>query len=305
MGHLVYDDKMWILGGFEPGRVNDVWSSSDGEIWECVTSAAEWPPRNLPTCLVYDGKMWLMGGSDQIQRKSVTYNDVWNSTDGQNWNLVTPNAAWSARSAASSLVFNGKMWIFGGMDAPWRGAPGARPPGLSSMGKYGRAHNHDVWYSTDGIGWEQAADYAPWSDRAMHSSVVFDNKMWVIGGGVYDESYYRNTVVNYNDVWFSTDGENWTEATGHAGWPARRFHRSVVYEDKMWVIGGNNYGNRNDTWYSSDGEHWSRLKSDQLWSVRHEPACLVYRDKLWLLGGFGQELYNDIWTLTTSREQNR
>ena len=155
MGHLVYDDKMWILGGFEPGRVNDVWSSSDGEIWECVTSAAEWPPRNLPTCLVYDGKMWLMGGSDQIQRKSVTYNDVWNSTDGQNWNLVTPNAAWSARSAASSLVFNGKIWIFGGMDAP-----------------YGRAHNHDVWYSTDGIGWEQATDYA---HRSSYQSAPFGN----------------------------------------------------------------------------------------------------------------------------------
>ena len=71
-----------------------------------MTDSAPWSKRDSMGHLVYDGKMWLMGGSDQIQRKSVTYNDVWNSTDGQNWNQVTPNAAWSARSAASSLVFN-------------------------------------------------------------------------------------------------------------------------------------------------------------------------------------------------------
>lgn len=279
MGHMVYDGKMWLLGGFEPQRVNDVWSSSDGENWSRATAAAEWPPRNLPSCLVYDGKMWIMGGSDQIERKSVTYNDVWNSTDGVNWRQVTANAAWSARSAASAVVFDGKMWVLGGMDAP-----------------YGRAHNHDVWFSTDGKNWEQATDYAPWSPRAMHSSVVFDGRMWVIGGGVYDESYYKNTAVDHDDVWYSTDGKNWTEATGRAGWPARRFHRSVVYDGKMWVIGGHHRGNRNDVWSSSDGENWSKMTSGAAWSVRHEPACLVFRDKLWLLGGFGQVLYNDIWT---------
>jgi hypothetical protein len=30
--------------------------------------------------------------------------------------------------------------------------------------------------------WTQATDSAGWSGRCNHTSVVFDNKMWVIGG---------------------------------------------------------------------------------------------------------------------------
>ena len=51
---------------------------------------------------------------------------------------------------------------------------------------------------------------ADWSARLYHKSVVYDNKMWVIGGG---------TSGGYgNDVWYSTNGVNWTQATASAGW---------------------------------------------------------------------------------------
>ncbi len=282
MGHVVYDGRMWIMGGFIPQRVNDVWWSRDGKEWTQAAAEAPWAVRNLPNCLVFDGKMWLMAGGSYVGNKignqHIAYNDVWSSTDGASWELVTDNAAWSPRSAASAVVHDGKMWIMGGMD--WDN---------------GRKPSHDVWHSENGADWTLATDYAPWCARSMQSSVVFDGKMWVLGGGVYDESVYANTAVDFQDVWSSTDGVEWREATGAAAWPARRFHRSVVHDGRMWILGGSHYGNRRDVWHSTDGATWQRGE-DAPWPVRHEPAALVFENKLWVIGGFGKTLYNDVWS---------
>jgi hypothetical protein len=50
-----------------------------------------------------------------------------------------------------------------------------------------------------------------------------------------------------NDVWYSSDGANWIQATNSAGWSSRDGHTSVVHDNKMWVIGGDYL---NDVWYS-------------------------------------------------------
>ena len=76
--------------------------------------------------------------------------------------------------------------------------------------------------------WEQATDDANWSARLYHTSLVYDNKMWVLGG--HSGSFK-------NDVWYSTDGRNWIQATDDAGWSGREFHTSLVYDNKMWVLG--------------------------------------------------------------------
>ncbi len=54
--------------------------------------------------------------------------------------------------------------------------------------------------------------------------------MWVMGGS--------GSGKNLNDVWYSTDGINWTEATASAAWSARNDHVVLAYDDKMWVMGG-------------------------------------------------------------------
>ena len=45
----------------------------------------------------------------------------------------------------------------------------------------------------DGRNWSNANASDHWSARAAHSSVVFDNKIWVMGGA---------SVREFNDVWF-------------------------------------------------------------------------------------------------------
>ena len=83
--------------------------------------------------------------------------------------------------------------------------------------------------------------------RADHSTVVFDDKMWVIAGGT------RGNV--YKDVWYSSDGINWHELEGEIPWEGRFDHATVVFDNKIWIIAGSHYtfgglhiGGHDDVW---------------------------------------------------------
>ncbi|MFC1600781.1 LamG-like jellyroll fold domain-containing protein [Candidatus Sumerlaeota bacterium] len=150
----------------------------------------------------------------------------------------------------------------------------------------------DFWEAGDaGVTWTEATDSAQWGARSRHRSVVYDGKMWVIGGWA-DASPY------YNDVWHSVDGENWTSATLAAPWSARMGHSLVVYDNKMWVIGGFDGSDLNDVWYSSDGANWTSATLAAPWSVRVGHTSVVYDGKIWVMGGQGSPKQNDVWYST-------
>ena len=258
---LVYDNKMWVLGGFTDSRKNDVWDSTNGINWREVTATADWSGRSSHASLVYDNKMWVLGGYDGSRK-----NDVWYSTDGINWQQATGSAAWSARNRHTSLTFDNKMWVLGGFDSESK---------------------NDVWYSTDGINWEQATRSAAWSARESYASLVYDNKMWVLGGW-----NGRNIL---NDVWYSRDGINWEQATANADWSGRNSHTSLVYDNKMWVLGGWDGSRKNDVWYSRDGINWEQAIGSIAWSARNNHTSYSYDNKIWMLGGNDGSNKNDVW----------
>jgi hypothetical protein len=112
--------------------------------------------------------------------------------------------------------------------------------------------------------------------------------MWIIGGGTYDNRRY------YSDIWSSGDGVNWTLELAEAPWTPRQYHETVVFDDKMWVIGGwSMEGNLNDVWFSEDDVTWTELV-DAPWPSRHAAAVFVHREALWLVAG---DLWNDVWRL--------
>jgi hypothetical protein len=156
---VVFNNKLWIMGGQSTSRKNDVWSSSDGITWTEETAAAGWSARIEHSSVVFNNKMWVMGGYDGSRR-----NDVWSSSDGITWTQETAAAGWSARQIFTATVFNNKMWVMGGYD--------------------GSLDKNDIWSSSDGITWAQETAAAEWAGREGHTSVVFNNKLWVIGGGV-------------------------------------------------------------------------------------------------------------------------
>jgi hypothetical protein len=55
--------------------------------------------------------------------------------------------------------------------------------------------------------------------------------MWVIGG-------WSRPTGNFGDVWYSTNGMDWTELKANVIWTNRHEHSVVVFQDKLWLYGG-------------------------------------------------------------------
>jgi N-acetylneuraminic acid mutarotase len=159
-----------------------------------------------------------------------------------------------------------------------------------------------VWYSTDGTGWTQVPS-AAWFGvgRAGHSAVVFNSMIWTLGGAQWNGSSF--TYTGFNEVWYSSDGAVWTKKATAPPWSERSNHASVVWDNKMWVIGGqtgtDGSAYTDEAWYTSDGDTWSKLAAPSGFSVRAGFACVVYNNRIWVMGGDTSNLLkhvlSDVW----------
>lgn len=289
-GEVVFNNQLWILGGWFDSfsaAPRDVWSSSDGRGWKRVTEEAPWKHSDLPMTTAFNGRMWLMGGwyNGRLPGHGAG-NEVWSSLEGIAWEPAAAHAGWSPRLASGLVVFKGRMWLLGGTEDYYFGDE--------------KSLKNDVWSSADGKNWKLEAERAPWSPRAYHAAVVHDDKIWVLGGGNYVPTYQA-----LNDVWSSSDGIHWEQATASAAWHPRIWFSSVVYRDHIWVLGGwSNHPAKNwgDVWYSRDGRRWKELKTKVTWKERHEHSAYVFKDKIWIAGGHAQPLARDVWSLELPKD---
>jgi dihydrofolate reductase len=272
---VAFGGKLWVIAGSGFfGSEDDVWSSADGKTWTEVTkdSSKKFTARNNHRSVVFDGKMWAIGGTH-----GGNQNDVWSSTNGKTWTQVKPNNSdgFSARQDFTAVVFNDatgtgeKIYVIGGRDS---------------------SNTNDVWSSTNGKTWDEVTDNAAFSARQGHSSVNFDNKIWVIGG--FDGSSPTNSV------WSSANGKDWTEVTKDSSkkFTARNTHRSVVFDGKMWVIGGS--GRKNDVWSSTNGKDWTEVTDNAGFDGRNQMSSAIFNNRVWILGGLGNTNFlNDAWSM--------
>ena len=227
-GCVVHDDKLWVIGG---DQHTDVWNTQDGIHWNKVMEKVPWGERYFPYIVSFKGKIWVMGGiritfpGSEMRDK---YNDIWSSTDGIHWEREVEFVKWAPRGLITgTAVLNDALYIYGGCIL------------------YSYAYN-DVWKTTDGIEWTKIVSHAPWSPRQWSSVASYDNKLWIMAGD-YDVTH--NTLMN--DVWFSSDGESWTEQKG-VFWKPRHAAPVIAFRDKLWLVGGlisrNDGGVANDVW---------------------------------------------------------
>ncbi len=260
-GELVFNDRMWLFGGYIPELISDVWSSSDGVNWEHTGDIPDASGINVPVAVVFDGKMWV----------ATQAGAFYSSPDGRIWTRVLDRVPWGSGVGA---VMNGRMWVIGGSDG------------------------RQVWSSTNGVDWEMVQPSAPWSKRANYGNVLsYSGKLWLFGGTL---GFYQPFKA-YQDVWCSGDGVHWQRVTDEAPWPARRWTCTAVYRNRMWLIGGfraqPTWQNFDDAWYSSDGKNWKQLVTEDVWSQRHELSAYVHNERLWVVAGNSWPLVNDVWNV--------
>lgn len=181
-GAMAFNDKIWLLGGWDGHRYyNDVWSSLDGVKWERAIEHAPWTPRNLSDrAIAFQGKLWIFGGGvidgepDPVRGSDQ---EVWNSTDGLNWTKVQVP---SPRKLNGTLaVFDDRLWLAGA--------------------NRGNAFESGMLYSDDGVSWQELK--APWSPRGGVAVWVLGNKLYLTGGKSSHNDNGEIKFVYSNDVW--------------------------------------------------------------------------------------------------------
>ena len=286
------DRPLW-----EPGKIpvtmqpfvafnGDLWMSSqtssysspDGLDWT-KHDKTDTGSRIWETTVFFNNYLWTFGGMEYTSR--VLQNEIWRSADGSTWEDVG-TAAWSPRKSPAVVVYQGKLWLFGGSTHV---ANDFTSSGLVN----------DVWTSEDGVTWTQVTDAATWPAMDRPDVIVFENALYLMGGD------------GRADVWRSTDGENWTQLTAEAPWKSRHGYVAIVFDGKMWVYGGYGFSSSkdvfNDVWYSSDGATWVQQAEHAPWGPR-DPLSVVFQDKLWIFSGKhtgGTDSWGgDVWQMTAT-----
>lgn len=287
-GALTFNDRMWLLGGWNPSDKthfphvcnSEVWSSVDGRAWTLEVKAAPWEGRHTAGYVVHDRRMWIVGGDGN---QGHYQNDVWCSADGRDWRCVTDAVPWGPRVLHHTAALDGRMYVMGGQTLP-QFAPEAE-----------RFFN-DVWCSADGVTWRRLLEHAPWSPRGMIGGcAVRDGRLWLLGGGTYDTPEQPRRRF-FNEVWSTAEGRDW-QRHDDAPWHPRQYHDVAVWDDRLWVMEGyhRDGGNRRDVWHSADGETWLELP-DTPWAARHAASVFVHDDALWMVAG--NNMTPDVWKLT-------
>lgn len=167
--------------------------------------------------------------------------------------------------------------------------------------------------------WQSVTCNANFKRRDGLGALTFKGKMWLLGGwNPSDSDGHNEFQVNpipenqtsfpgpdgdSQEVWSSTNGKDWVFVT-NAPWEQRHMAGWAVFQDKMWVIGGdsNNQHFQNDVWWSNDGKTWVKIEppTEFGWKNRILHHVEVFKNKLWLMGGQRSagpgDYYNDVWS---------
>jgi len=275
--------------------------------WTQVTKHADWPDRFGHAAVAFDGKIWIFGGYNPGEMKADTYyEDVWNSTDGIEWNLITENAPWLGRRGHSVIVFNDgsgdAMFLAGGFT-------------VNEETGY-REYANDVWKSTNGADWEMIKERSypeldatdDWFPRFNHALVKANHNgtdyLFVIGGASMLENHSARYAMKYfNDVWRSGDGQSW-ERLSNNDFGIRSEAGAAVDPStgQIFIQGGvhgvniqndENLSHPNENWHwlwsSFDGATWVAENDtavfDQALLWRSDHNLVFYQNSLWGLPG--------------------
>ncbi len=199
-GCLAFRGKMWIIGGdYTSGHYqNDVWNSTDGRVWNRITSGAPFGNRVLFHSFVLNDWMYIFGGQ-RIDGLVNNYSEAYycngyRSQDGLNWERVDPNhdqiGLCPAGVVSGSVVLNGYVYLIGG--------------GFYGFSNFDWIRKKSVYRSRDAVNWELVTLEAPWQGRVYHHVFTYGHRMFLVAGaGTKDE----NGNDNLSDIWYSIDGK--------------------------------------------------------------------------------------------------
>lgn len=259
---VVFNDKIWIIGGeleIDGWRElpASIWSSENGEIWTKNRKPPKFNNSNKFKAIVFRNKLFVMG--EFIDDRNRNVDQVYSSEDGIDW--VLENDDFPIISNDFHVVeFQNKLWIIN--------------MGYSSV---------KIWSSNDGINWSFIKETMEIDPRIQKPSfVVYNNKIWMIGGTAYG---------NDKRIYNSKTGSDWNLVTENPEYPPRWQQSVTIHCGKMWIMGGVqldppiNFGVLTDLWYSEDGKEWIKITDQTLFRRNRYSQFLSFNNMLFIIGG--------------------
>ena len=302
-----WQNRLWLCGGeyytYNFTCLSDTWASAAGDAsftqWSRAAAVSQWGHRayhagdvlRTPATSGSDGMWIISGGGRCIDRvwsspactNYTWFGDVWGSTDGVSWTLLSSSGNVSSVSASHPASGGG-----GG------GLP-RRHVAETQGGSRGLYHHQTLKSSAGNAecsALQLGTSATMWCPRGGHSfNVVKGGAIVVIGG--------LNGTDSFNDVWRSSDGgASWAMvAIGKIErFGPRSFHATAVNDaGLLFLSGGCGIGGvvYNDVWSSIDGgASWAMLSMSSPWSGRYAHTLTVAASggggppQLLLTGGF-------------------
>lgn len=188
-----------------------IWSSADGVSWVQNTSDATGgdSTRDGFALIVHDGLLYAL-----FSRAATTTYSLWRSANGSSWSSVNGSISTVSMTDNSGFVsLNGILFLIAGMTT-------------------GPAALDDVYKSIDnGVTWSLATNAPGFATRRYPSAVVYNSKIWVMGG-----ANSGLTATHTAEVWSSTDGITWSLVVASAGW-SERYAASIAIHNNTIYIG--------------------------------------------------------------------
>jgi uncharacterized repeat protein (TIGR01451 family) len=282
---VIYSNRIYVIGGRDASEnpINTVFysviGSSEGiSNWEGATSL----PTNLfaHTAVVSGERVYVTGGWNGADTSKLTYYALFDSNGLGNWDRASARLP-IGLDLHSAVEYDGRIYVMGG----WDGYQIVKTVYFASIEADG-----------DIINWHSTTDLPQPIYR--HSSVVYDRRIYVIGGRTIDKeplgTVYMGTLTDSGvGTWIPT-----------TPLPQKLYYQSAfVSNGKIYVMGGYDGSSATDKVYSTtikaDGslEPWVEAESLRLpKKLSRHTASPAENGSVYLVGGEYNDLYiNEVY----------
>jgi hypothetical protein len=287
---IVYNGYLYVTGGactsapFYYDNVVYAPIYSDGSIGPWTTSSNTFTNgRSNHTSVIYNGYLYIIGGYYN-SGSDVYYNDI----QYAKINLDGTIGVWTtnaspfpiARSDHSSAIWNNYVYVIGGNNAA-----------VVNNIEYATINSstHEI------TGWTAISNPFTSPGITDHTSIAYNNYLYVIGGYDNSSTYYSNIV--YASIGSSGALGTFQNANLSGSFATtRRNHTSVVNNGYLNVIGGYDGTNPlNDVQYAPINGNgaigaWNSMNS--FTNARYGHTSVIYNGSIYVIGGYdGSGLY--------------
>jgi len=286
---VVHEGYMYILGGFDGRRLNDMYRillRTKTELSRCQSRVGAEPAGSPPTTnnsVRNGGGIGTSGAIGDAQDAAGTLMPedlwAWQRVDMQIGQVYTP------RTGHAVVVWNHCFYLMGGTDE--------------------NARQNDIYrYDVRNRTWtciEPVSGHAP-SARSGSKAVVCRDSVFFFGGYTKKDGDYFNDLFEFN-----IPRAHWTRIDTANRPTVRTDHSCVVYEASLFIFGGFDGRSRFQDLhqYTIEEREWLEIPStDNAPMGRFGHSAVVYRSGMFVFGGWnGHDTLDDLYEFSMTTGQ--